>query len=280
MNQKLLFLFPFLILVLSCNIVSDGDSENIAKYGDSYLTKSVFLSMMNGFTADDSISKANYLINQWAIEKILNERARLNLEQSKLQNIESLVNQYRTNLLSEAYLEAIVNSTINLEIDSIEIEELYNKNLALFKLNEDIFKMVYIELPLNFSDIYITRSKIKRFTEEDKRFLDSVSYRFKNYSLNKDNWYAKNELLEQFPFINNYSYKSLKNYNFFQFKDSLSLYLIKIIESVNKGDISPIENVLPTLEYMSLNKRKKELMLDIKADILRDALQNNKLQIF
>ena len=280
MNQKLLFLFPFLILVLSCNIVSDGDSENIAKYGDSYLTESVFLSMMNGFTADDSISKANYLINQWAIEKILNERARLNLEQSKLQNIESLVNQYRTNLLSEAYLEAIVNSTINLEIDSIEIEQLYNKNLALFKLNEDIFKMVYIELPLNFSDIYITRSKIKRFTEEDKRFLDSVSYRFKNYSLNKDNWYAKNELLEQFPFINNYSYKSLKNYNFFQFKDSLSLYLIKIIESVNKGDISPIENVLPTLEYMSLNKRKKELMLDIKADILRDALQNNKLQIF
>ena len=280
MNQKLLFLFPFLILVLSCNIVSDGDSENIAKYGDSYLTESVFLSMMNGFTGDDSISKANYLINQWAIEKILNERARLNLEQSKLQNIESLVNQYRTNLLSEAYLEAIVNSTINLEIDSIEIEQLYNKNLALFKLNEDIFKMVYIELPLNFSDIYITRSKIKRFTEEDKRFLDSVSYRFKNYSLNKDNWYAKNELLEQFPFINNYSYKSLKNYNFFQFKDSLSLYLIKIIEYVNKGDISPIENVLPTLEYMSLNKRKKELMLDIKADILRDALQNNKLQIF
>ena len=56
--------------------------------------------------------------------------------------------------------------------------------------------------------------------------------------------------------------------------------MIKIIESVNKGDISPIENVLPTLEYMSLNKRKKELMLDIKADILRDALQNNKLQIF
>jgi hypothetical protein len=31
---------------------------------------------------------------------------------------------------------------------------------------------------------------------------------------------------------------------------------------------------------MSLNKRKKELMLNIKKDILKDALQNNKLEIY
>ena len=74
--------------------------------------------------------------------------------------------------------------------------------------------------------------------------------------------------------------RSLKNYNFFQFKDSLSLYLIKIKEFVKKGDISPIDYVLPTLEYMSLNKRKKELMLNIKTDILKDALEKNKLEIY
>ena len=56
--------------------------------------------------------------------------------------------------------------------------------------------------------------------------------------------------------------------------------MIKIIELVENGDISPIDHVLPTLEYMSLNKRKKELMLSIKSEILRDALQNKKLEIF
>ena len=110
--------------------------------------------------------------------------------------------------------------------------------------------------------------------------MDSISYRFKNSSLNNDKWITEKELRKEFPFINNYSYKSLKNYNFFQFKDSLSLYLIKIIELVENGDISPIDHVLPTLEYMSLNKRKKELMLSIKSEILRDALQNKKLEIF
>jgi len=34
------------------------------------------------------------------------------------------------------------------------------------------------------------------------------------------------------------------------------------------------------LEHMSLNKRKKELMLSIKTDILKDALEKNKLEIY
>ena len=49
---------------------------------------------------------------------------------------------------------------------------------------------------------------------EDKFFLDSIAYRFKNFSLKNENWITEKELREQFPFINNYSYKSLKNYNF------------------------------------------------------------------
>ena len=87
-------------------------------------------------------------------------------------------------------------------------------------------------------------------------------------------------LLYEFDFLNSYSYRSLKNYNFYQYKDSLSLYLIKIVDSARKGEISPIENVLSTLEYMSLNQRKKEVMLKIKANILKDALLNNKLEIY
>ena len=279
MKQKLFFL-TFLICFSGCDIVLDQDSLNIAKYGDTYLSKEEFVKMMDGVKKEDSILRANSVINNWAIEKILTERAELNLNEAKLQKIGSLVKEYKSSLLSEAYLEALINSTINLKIDSVEIQNFYEKNKALFKLNEDVFKLAFIELPLDFSDTYQIRSKIRRFKSEDKFFLDSISYRYKNSSLNNDKWISEKELRKKFPFINNYSYKSLKNYNFFQFKDSLSLYLIKIIELAEKGEISPINHVLPTLEYMSQNKRKKELMLSIKSEILRDALQNKKLEIF
>ena len=277
---KKFFYLSFLLLNSSCNLVPENELKNIARYEESYLSVNDFKSMLGDVDKADSISKANYLINNWAIEKILIERAELNLNEIKLNKIESLVSEYRSSLLSEAYLEALVNSSIDLEIDSVEIQNFYNKNKSLFNLNEDIFKIVYVELPIGFSDTYEVRSKIKRYRTNDKFFLDSISYRFNDFSLSGDKWISKKEIVQKFPFLNNYNYKSLKNYNFFQFKDSLSLYLIKIIESVNNGDVSPINYVLPTLEYMSLNNRKKELMLNIKSEILKDALKENKLEIY
>ena len=158
--------------------------------------------MMDGVKKEDSVIRANSVINNWAIEKILTERAELNLNETKLQKISSLVKEYKSSLLSEAYLEALINSTINLEIDSVEIQSFYEKNMVLFKLNEDIFKLAFIELPLDFSDTYQIRSKIRRFKSEDKFYLDSISYRFKNSSLSNGKWITEKEFRKEFSFTN------------------------------------------------------------------------------
>ena len=258
----------------------DEDGQNVARFNDSYLNKSDFSELMTNYSEEDSVVKANNIINNWAINKILIERAKLNLTESRLNEIESLVDDYRSDLLSDSYLEALVNSTINLEVDSSEIQSLFDSNKNLFLLNEDIYRLIFIELPQDFSDTYEVRKRIRRFNEKDQYFLDSISYRYNSYSFDTKTWVSEKKLLNEFDFLNSYSYRSLKNYNFYQYKDSLSLYLIKIVDSAKKGEISPIENVLSTLEYMSLNQRKKEVMLKIKANILKDALLNNKLEIY
>jgi len=268
------------ILFVGCKMSGDEDGQNVARFNDSYLNKSDFSELMTNYSEEDSVVKANNIINNWAINKILIERAKLNLTESRLNEIESLVDDYRSDLLSDSYLEALVNSTINLEVDSSEIQSLFDSNKNLFLLNEDIYRLIFIELPQDFSDTYEVRKRIRRFNEKDQYFLDSISYRYNNYSFDTKTWVSEKKLLNEFDFLNSYSYRSLKNYNFYQYKDSLSLYLIKIVDSARKGEISPIENVLSTLEYMSLNQRKKEVMLKIKANILKDALLNNKLEIY
>ena len=268
------------ILFVGCKMSGDEDGQNVARFNDSYLNKSEFSELMTNYSAMDSIAKANNVINNWAINKILIERAKLNLTESRLNEIESLVDDYRSDLLSDSYLEALVNSTINLDVDSSEIQSLFDSNKNLFLLNEDIYRLIFVELPQDFSDTYEVRKRIRRFNEKDQYFLDSISYRYNNYSFDTKTWVSEKKLLNEFDFLNPYSYRSLKNYNFYQYKDSLSLYLIKIVDSARKGEISPIENVLSTLEYMSLNQRKKEVMLKIKTNILKDALLNNKLEIY
>lgn len=268
------------ILFVGCKMSVDEDGQNVARFNDSYLNKSDFSELMTNYSEEDSVAKANSVINNWAINKILIERAKLNLTESRLNEIESLVDDYRSDLLSDSYLEALVNSTINLEVDSSEIQSLFDSNKNLFLLNEDIYRLIFIELPQDFSDTYEVRKRIRRFNKKDQYFLDSISYRYNSYSFDTKTWVSEKKLLNEFDFLNSYSYRSLKNYNFYQYKDSLSLYLIKIVDSARKGEISPIENVLSTLEYMSLNQRKKEVMLKIKANILKDALLNNKLEIY
>ena len=268
------------ILFVGCKMSGDEDGQNVARFNDSYLNKSDFSELMTNYSEEDSVVKANNIINNWAINKILIERAKLNLTESRLNEIESLVDDYRSDLLSDSYLEALVNSTINLEVDSSEIQSLFDSNKDLFLLNEDIYRLIFVELPQDFSDTYEVRKRIRRFNEKDQYFLDSISFRYNNYSFDSKTWVSEKKLLNEFNFLNSYSYRSLKNYNFYQYKDSLSLYLIKIVDSAKKGEISPIENVLSTLEYMSLNQRKKEVMLRIKTNILKDALLNNKLEIY
>ena len=61
MNHKLFFL-TFLVCFSGCDIVSDQDSLNIAKYGDNYLSKEEFVNLMDGVKKEDSILRANSLL--------------------------------------------------------------------------------------------------------------------------------------------------------------------------------------------------------------------------
>ena len=95
----------------------------------------------------------NKLINEWAVNNILIEKAELNLTAQDLSSLDKLVEKYKSELYSTAYLDALINSSVNSEIDTTEIENLYNKNIDLFRLKDNIYKVVYVKIPKDFSDI-------------------------------------------------------------------------------------------------------------------------------
>ena len=273
-------LYILLVLVLfSCNNFKDDKSQNIAKYKDQILNKSQLKELVRDSNYEDSIIMTNKLINEWAVNNILIEKAELNLTAQDLNSLDKLVQNYKSELYSTAYLDALINSSVNLEIDTTEIENLYNKNLDLFKLKDNIYKLVFVKIPKDFSDIADVRNKVRNFKNHQK-FLDSISYRFLDYSLDTKSWRTENDLKKIFSFLNNQKLNFLKNYFFLQTKDSLNLYLIKVLEFKKIGSYAPVDYVFPTLEYMSINQRKKKLVQLIKTDLIKNAIQNNELEIF
>lgn len=276
---KLKFYILLVFVFVSCNNFNEDKSQNIAKYKNQILNKSQLLGLVKDSNKDDSVIITNKLINEWAINKILIEKAKLNLTVQDLRSLDKLVENYKSELYSTAYLDALINSSINLEIDTTEIENLYNKNVDLFKLKYNIYKFAYIKIPKDFSDIAEVRNKVRNL-KNHKEFLDSISYRFSDYSFDTKSWITENDLKKTFSFLNNQKLNSLKNYSFLQSKDSLNLYLIKILEFKKIGSYAPIDYVFPTLEYMSINQRKKKLTQSIKTDLIKNAIQNNELEIF
>ena len=266
-------------VLVSCNNFNEDKSQNIAKYNNQILKKSQLLGLVKDSNKDDSVIITNKLINEWAVNKILIEKAKLNLTVQDLSSLDKLVENYKSELYSTTYLDALINSSINLEIDTTEIENLYNKNIDLFKLKNNIYKFAYIKIPKDFSDIAEVRNKVRNL-KNHKEFLDSISYRFSDYSFDTKSWITENDLKKTFSFLNNQKLNSLKNYSFLQSKDSLNLYLIKILEFKKIGSYAPIDYVFPTLEYMSINQRKKKLTQSIKTDLIKNAIQNNELEIF
>jgi len=273
------FYILLVLVFISCNNFNDDKSQNIAKYNNQILKKSQLLGLVEDGNKEDSVIVINKFINEWAVNKILIEKAKLNLTIQDLSSLDKLVENYKSELYSTKYLDALINSSINLEIDTTEIENLYNKNIDLFKLKDNIYKLVYVKIPKDFSDIAEVRNKVRNLKNHQK-FLDSISYRFSDYSLDTKGWINESDLKKIFSFLNKQKLNSLKNYSFLQSKDSLNLYLIKVLELKTIGSYAPLDYVFPTLEYMSINQRKKKLTQLIKTDLIKNAIQNNELEIF
>ena len=65
-----------------------------------------------------------------------------------------------------------------------------------------------------------------------------------------------------------------------QHADSLYMYLVKIINVIDRNQIAPLEFLKPTLKEVILNKRKLELIKKFEKKITDDAIKDQKYEIY
>ena len=82
-NSSLTYILLIATLFLSCFQSNFKDSNYVARFGENYLSKEKFNQLIGNYQLSDSLTKANEIINEWALRKILFSKASLNLEQKK-----------------------------------------------------------------------------------------------------------------------------------------------------------------------------------------------------
>ncbi|MDA8874485.1 peptidyl-prolyl cis-trans isomerase [uncultured Winogradskyella sp.] len=283
MKTKILYIILLAVIIYGCDRFNyDKIDDAVARVNDSYLHKEdlKYITPNNVSKADSTLLANNY-INNWASNLLLMDKALLNLPEKQQESFNSLVKQYENDLYTKAYLEALVKRSIDTTVSKAEADTIYQRNKESFKLNDELLKLRYINLPQNAVNLEGIKSKFKKFEKNDKVFLDSIAVQFRSYSLNDSVWVRASQVIEKIP-VANQSNKNqlLKKSNFVQLKDSLNLYLIQINDVLLRGDYAPLDYVKPTVIQIINNKRKLELIKEIENEITKDAIKNKQFEIY
>ena len=280
--DKIFLTIISIITLVSCDYIKqDKLNIPIARVNDSYLyQKDVKRLIFENTSKDDSTLIVTNFINRWATKQLLIDQSIINLTQEKQDAYNNLVNQYKTDLYTEAYKSSIVAKRLDSVITFEELEKFYNQNKENFKLNDDLLKIRYIHIDENFSNTKELVEKFKRFDSIDKYELTKLSIKFKAFNLNDSIWIKNDLLIRVLPVLKQNNIQVLKKTNFTQLQDSLGVYLVKIEAVLKTNDIAPLSYVKPTIEQIVLNKRKQEILKKIEKEITIDAIKNKNFELF
>lgn len=270
------------LLISSCDYFKQGPNQvPIARVNDSYLYEDDLKDLITeGMSAQDSTIIVNNFINRWATQQLLIDQANINLPEETLENYNRLIQQYKTDLYTEAYKNVIVSRELDSVISTTEMESFYEANKQNFKLNDELVKVRYVHLDQSYSNKTSISDKIKNFDTDDKGDLAALSLQFISYNFNDSIWVKREALMEALPVLIDKSDQVLKKSNFTQLQDSLGVYLVKIEDVLRTNDIAPLSHIKPTIEQIILNKRKLELIKKLETDITKDAIKNNNFETY
>lgn len=273
------FLF-IIFLFYGCEITSTKDDNVIASVLDKTITiDEVEKLVPDGTNKIDSIKIIKKYIEDWALNELLIEKAKLNLSENEIEKFRTLSENYYNELLTSYYKNKLSNINSDTIVKSSEVDEYYNNFKSNFKLNEDIVKGKYIKLSRNNFNLSEIKRRFKRFDLDDKYFFDSISIQLYNYSFNDSIWVEKNLFFSKIPILDEKEKNNIvKNLLYMPKEDSLDVYLLKISESKSVNDIAPLDYIYSRIESILKKKKKVDFIKKFEKEILENAKKENKFQ--
>jgi hypothetical protein len=278
----------FLLIILavslgSCNFFNEEQKQNsIARVGKKYLYQEDVQNIVpKGTAKEDSILIIRNFIDRWATQKLLIEAAERNLGDDKKKEYASLINQYKIDLYTKAYLEEIVKRSVDTLVNNEELKKYYDENKENFKTNGNLVRLRYINLSKDNPKLNTITDKFFSFDKKDKKFWDINTLQFKSFAFNDSIWVDMGQVNEKLPIINPDNRDALiQPGKKIQILDKNDLYLVKISNVIAKNELSPFDFIKPTLKEIIINKRKLELIKKFEKEITEDAIKNKDYEVY
>lgn len=275
----------FWTALAGCKQKKDEGNAPLARVGSVYLYVNDLKGLIpRGASPHDSLLYCQAYVNKWIHTQLLVQQAEKNLPEDKL-DFKKRLEEYKNSLIIYQYETEYVRQNLDTIVTDQEIDRYYKSHLKDFQLKENIVKTIYAIINRKREDApVLERVFWHMFHLPDSVLLDSLENyaptMAENFSTDTNTWIPFNRLLKVIP-IETYNQSIyLKNHRIIRLKDEDRIYFVKFINFKIKDEISPEELEEGFIRQIILNKRKTELVRQLREGIFKQAEKHKEFEIY
>ncbi len=270
------------VWMLACTPAgTSGSGEVLVRVYDKYLYASDLEGVIpQGASARDSLTAVRAFIQNWVDKELIVRKAEENLPE-EYQDFSDRLEEYRNSLIIFEYEKMLVRQELDTNISMEAILDYYDRQKKNFKLREDILDLQYLVLHQDSPAIRKFRQYVRSEVPEEMDSLALYSSKYAvSFSIMDDHWLELDEMTEILP-VESYDYRDFNaNRRYLEVKDSVFIYMVYVRDYKPVDSVPPVQFVEEVIKKIILNKRKKDLIRNMRQTVLQDAIEHNQVEIF
>lgn len=271
-----------LLILLLCGACSEHQDHHgktpLVDIDGTYLYWEDLQAMLpKGVSGDDSLLFAEHYIRNWVEDVLLYKKAQSNIPNNG--EIEKLVENYRKALIMHTYQQALIHQTLSGDVSDEELQDFYEKNLALFRVEQPLMKGLFIKVPLGAPQLTNVKRWYKTESQDAIEHLEKYSLQHAvKYEYFYDKWIPAVEILSLLPLPIADLERSAETHRQIELKDSAFCYFLHITDYRPTGSQEPYDSAQEKVREMLLNMKQVDFMKKVKSDLYESAIKKNKVK--
>jgi hypothetical protein len=271
-----------LLMLGACKSKNAGDlSQPVVAIEEKVLTQhQLFDAIPDGLGQEDSTIFAQNYINRWVKSQLMLRKAELNLTPEE-KNIERLIEEYRTSLLTHHYQQKLIEQKYAPMITSSDMEAYYKTMTDNFKLSKPIVKGLFIKIARTAPNLQTLEKLVRSNRPSD--LVELEAYCFQNAKAFEsffDDWRSIDAILSQLPREAQSQTKQIIGQKYFNTSDDQYEYYVSISDLMDEGELAPFEFVKGSIRSILLNKKRIEFVKQIEEEIYEEGLKQKVVKFY
>lgn len=254
------------------------DAHIVAKIGNAELTENELdAHVPDYYSGEDSAEVAARYIQKWIEIQLLYQKALEELKDSV--EIAQKIQEYRMRLFIHAYEEDFISRHLDTLISYSDVNAYYKEHMSEFLLNVPVVKAHYMIMERNTGTYYRERYKIRHSDPDNMDLLYDACKGTNKEIVEIKEWLPLHTLLNRINYSEEIDINQLETSRYIEAEDSLNRHLVKVNDIRKVGDTVPLGLISKKIVQILLNKRKQQLMDELKKDLFENAKSRKEFVI-